>query len=51
MKLRFSIVVSATLLAASILLLFNGRLDARGPHHPLTECGFWGPMEAGISCQ
>jgi len=51
MKARFSIVVSAVLFAAAILLAFNGRLDARGPHHPVTECGFWGPMEAGMSCQ
>jgi len=51
MKLRFPIVVTAVLLAASILLVFNGRLHARGPHHPATECGFWGPMEEGMSCR
>jgi hypothetical protein len=51
MHTRFSIVVTAMLLAATILLVFNGRLDARGPRHPTTECGFWGPMEAGMSCR
>jgi len=51
MKIRFPIIVSAVLLAATILLIFNGRLDARGRHHPTTECGFWGPMEAGMSCR
>ncbi|CAN0428849.1 unnamed protein product [Phaeothamnion confervicola] len=51
MKTRFVIIVSAVLLGASILLAFNGRLHARGPHPPATECGFWGPMEAGLSCQ
>ncbi|MBR1189563.1 hypothetical protein JQ634_33045 [Bradyrhizobium sp. AUGA SZCCT0240] len=51
MKIRFPIIVSAVLLAAAALLIFNGRLHARGPHHPTTECGFWGPMEAGMSCQ
>jgi hypothetical protein len=51
MKIRFPIIVSAVLLAAAALLIFNGRLHARGPYHPSTECGFWGPMEAGMSCQ
>ena len=51
MKIRFPIIVSAVLLAAAALLIFNGRLHARGPHHLTTECGFWGPMEAGMSCQ
>jgi len=51
MKIRFPILVSAALLAAAILVVFNGRLDARGHHHPATECGFWGPMEAGMSCR
>jgi hypothetical protein len=52
MKIRFPIVVSAVLLAAAVLLVFNGHLHARGPHHPATECGFWGPtMEAGLSCR
>jgi hypothetical protein len=51
MKTRFSIAVSALLLAAATLLVFNDRLHARGPHHPMTACGFWGPMEAGMSCQ
>ena len=51
MHTRFSIVVTAILLATTVLLVFNGRLDARGPRHPTTECGFWGPMEAGMSCR
>jgi hypothetical protein len=51
MKIRFSIAISAILLAAATLLIFNDRLHARGPHQPMTACGFWGPMEAGMSCQ
>jgi len=51
MKTRFSILVSAILFTAAALLAFNGHLHARGPHHPVTECGFWGPMEAGMSCR
>jgi hypothetical protein len=50
MKIRFSIIVSAVFFAAATLLVLNDRLHA-GPRHPVTACGFWGPMEAGMSCQ
>jgi hypothetical protein len=57
MKTRFSIVLSAALLAAAILLVFRDELHARGPRQlnrtagPATECGFWGDMSAGMSCR
>jgi hypothetical protein len=57
MRTRIFILLSAVLLAAVILLLFRDELHARGPHHlnsaaaPATECGFWGDMSAGMSCQ
>jgi hypothetical protein len=51
MHTRYSILIAAVLLAAAALLIFNGHLQARGSHHPMTACGFWGPMEAGMSCQ
>jgi hypothetical protein len=56
MKIRFPVVVSAALLVAAILLVFRYELHARGPHQlnrlaEHTECGFWGPMSDGMSCQ
>ena len=51
MKIRFSILLSAAVLATAILVVFRGNVHARGPHHLTTECGFWGPMEAGMSCR
>jgi hypothetical protein len=48
--------LSAALLVAAILLIFRDELHARGPHQlnrlaEPTECGFWGPMSAGMSCR
>jgi hypothetical protein len=57
MRMRPSILLSAVLLAAAILLVFRDELHARDPHRlnglaePVTECGFWGSMEAGMSCR
>ena len=57
MRIRFPILPSAVLLAAAILLAFRDELHARGPRllnrptEPVTECGFWGDMAAGMSCQ
>jgi hypothetical protein len=57
MHSRFSVLISAGLLAAAILMVFRDELHARGPHHlnrqaePATECGFWGDMSAGMSCR
>jgi hypothetical protein len=57
MRIRPSILLSAVLLAAAILLVFRNELHARGPHYlnkaaePVTECGFWGDMDAGMSCR
>lgn len=56
MRMRFPTVLSAALLVAAILLIFRDELHARGPHQlnqlaEHTECGFWGPMSAGMSCQ
>jgi hypothetical protein len=56
MRMRFPTVLSAALLVAAILLIFRDELHARGPHRlnrlaEHTECGFWGPMSAGMSCQ
>jgi hypothetical protein len=56
MKPRLPILLSVVLLAAAILLVFKDELHARDPHHPNgltepTECGFWGPMSAGMSCR
>jgi hypothetical protein len=57
MQNRFCVLISAALLAAAILLLFRDELHAHGSHHlnrpaePATECGFWGDMSAGMSCQ
>jgi hypothetical protein len=57
MRIRFPVLLSAVLLAAAILLAFRDELHARGPRllnrpaEPVTECGFWGDMAAGMSCQ
>jgi hypothetical protein len=57
MRTRLHILISAALLAAAILMVFRDELHARGPHRlnrlaePVTECGFWGDMAAGMSCQ
>jgi hypothetical protein len=57
MRNRLPMLLSAALLAASILLVFRSELHARGPHllnreaAPATECGFWGDMSAGITCR
>jgi hypothetical protein len=51
MRIRFPILASAIFLAAVMLLVFRGDLHARDPHHLTAECGFWGPMEAGMSCR
>jgi hypothetical protein len=49
MRTRLPILLSAALLAAAILLVFRNELHARGPSE--TQCGFWGEMSAGMSCQ
>jgi hypothetical protein len=57
MRIRFPILLSAALLAAAIMMAFRDELHARGPGllnrpaEPVTECGFWGDMAAGMSCQ
>jgi hypothetical protein len=57
MRIRLPILLTAAFLAAVILLVFRDELHARGPHslnrpaEPTTECGFWGDMSAGMSCQ
>ena len=57
MRIRFPVLLSAVLLAAAILMAFRDELHARGPPllnrsvGPVTECGFWGDMAAGMSCQ
>jgi hypothetical protein len=48
MQKRLSILLSAALLVAAILLVFRNELHARGPR---TECGYWGDMDAGMSCR
>jgi hypothetical protein len=50
MKVRFSILLAAALLVAAILLVFRGDLHAR-MGEPVKQCGFWGDMEAGMSCR
>jgi hypothetical protein len=49
MRTRFPILLSVALLAAAILLVFRDELLARS--EAVTQCGFWGSMEAGMSCQ
>jgi hypothetical protein len=56
MRTRPSILLSALLLVAAILLVFRDELHARGSYSldlsaEPTECGFWGPMSAGMSCR
>jgi hypothetical protein len=56
MKPRLPVLLSAVLMAAAILLVFKDDLHARDPHRlnrlaEPTECGFWGPMSAGMSCR
>jgi hypothetical protein len=56
MKPRLPVLLSAVLLAAAILLVFKDELHAHDPHRldrlvEPTECGFWGPMSAGMSCR
>jgi hypothetical protein len=57
MRIRLPILLAAALLAAAILVAFRDELHARGPHRlnrlaePVTECGFWGDMAAGMSCR
>jgi hypothetical protein len=57
MRTRLPILLAAALLAAAVLLVFRGELHAHGPNRlnrpaePLTECGFWGDMAAGMSCR
>jgi hypothetical protein len=46
MRKRPLILISVVVLATMILLTLRGELSARGP-----QCGFWGSMEDGISCQ
>ena len=49
MRIRFSILLSAALLVAAILLVFRDDLHARMGE--VKQCGFWGDMEAGMSCR
>ena len=57
MHTRFSVLLSAAILATAILLVFRDELHAHGPHslnrlaEPVTQCGFWGDMSAGMSCR
>ena len=57
MRNRFAMLILAVLVAAAILLEFRNELHARAPHRlnrpaePVTECGFWGDMSAGMSCR
>jgi hypothetical protein len=56
-RMRLSILLSAALLVAAALLMFRDELQARNPHRlnrlaePVTQCGFWGDMSAGMSCR
>jgi hypothetical protein len=49
MRTRLPILLSVALLAAAILLVFRDELHAHS--EPVTQCGFWGSMEAGMSCR
>ena len=42
--------LAAALLVAAILLVFRDELHAR-MGEPMKQCGFWGDMEAGMSCR
>ena len=48
MQIRPSILITAILLAAAILFVLRDDLRAHGQ---IKECGFWGPMSAGLSCK
>jgi hypothetical protein len=50
MKIRFSILLAAALAVAAILLVFRDDLHA-GIGEPVKQCGYWGDMEAGMSCR
>jgi hypothetical protein len=50
MRIRFSILLAAALVVAAILLVFRDDLHA-GIGEPVKQCGFWGDMEAGMSCR
>ena len=50
MRIRFSILLAAALLVAAMLLVFRDELHAR-MGDPVKQCGFWGDMEAGMSCR
>ena len=49
MRTRLPILLSVALLVAAILLVFRDELHAHS--EPVTECGFWGDMSAGMSCR
>jgi hypothetical protein len=49
MRTRLPILLSVALLAAAILLVFRDELHAHS--EPVTLCGFWGSIEAGMSCR
>ena len=57
MRTGLPILISAALLAAVILMARRNELLARGPHRldrlaePVTECGFWRDMAAGMACR
>jgi hypothetical protein len=57
MRTRSLILLFVAVLAGVILLAWRNELHAHGPQHlnqlgaPLTECGFWGDMSAGMSCR
>ncbi|MCA6107825.1 hypothetical protein [Bradyrhizobium cenepequi] len=44
---KLLITLSAALVVAASLLVLRNELHAR----PATQCGFWGEMEAGMSCR
>ena len=48
MQIRLSVLLSAALLGAAILLVFRNELQARDPQ---TQCGYWDEMDAGMSCR
>jgi hypothetical protein len=56
-RMRLSILLSGVLLIVAVLLVFHGELQARDPHRfgqpiePVTQCGYWNDMSAGMSCR
>ncbi|MGY3615123.1 hypothetical protein [Bradyrhizobium sp. USDA 10063] len=44
---KLLVTLSAALLVGASLLVLRNELHAR----PATQCGFWGEMEAGMSCR